>query len=104
MGEMVPTNKVRRAYSHRETDFFDTGCEHSKSCLQCPLPYCKYDVPAATQEKYSRDLYIIKAYFGGTSAAEISEKLGINERTVFLAIAGDPKVKITKAIKREKNG
>ena len=24
----------------------DTGCEVSSSCLDCPLPQCKYDDPA----------------------------------------------------------
>jgi len=25
----------------------DAGCEYSLSCLQCPLPVCKYDDPVA---------------------------------------------------------
>ncbi len=31
----------------------DTGCEVSLSCLNCPLPQCKYDDPAWFQ-RYQR--------------------------------------------------
>ena len=105
MGEMVPNNEVRKEYSTREPDFYDKGCEYSESCLKCPLTYCKYDVPAATQVRYNRDLRIIDAFMSGTSAAEISIRLGIHERTVFLVLAGgDPIVKVMDAMERERNG
>ena len=28
----------------------DTGCEVSRSCLNCPLPRCKYDDPTWFQQ------------------------------------------------------
>ncbi len=35
-----------RSGKKREEDFVaDDGCEYSSSCLQCPLPACKYDDP-----------------------------------------------------------
>jgi len=37
--------KVRGTRGERPENYFvdDDGCEYSPSCLQCPLPVCKYD-------------------------------------------------------------
>jgi len=37
--------KVRGTRGERLENYFvdDDGCEYSPSCLQCPLPVCKYD-------------------------------------------------------------
>jgi len=42
--------KVRRTRGERLEDYFvdDDGCEYSLSCLQCPLPVCKYDDPVGS--------------------------------------------------------
>ena len=37
-----------RAFSDDASEFYhyeDTGCEASDSCLDCPLPQCRYDDP-----------------------------------------------------------
>ena len=60
----------------------DLGCEHSPSCLSCPLPVCKYDNPSSTPYLDDNEREIAEMTAGGSSAAEIARELGINIRTV----------------------
>ena len=43
-----PSLASRHAIPDDVSEFYhyeDTGCEASDSCLDCPLPFCKYDDP-----------------------------------------------------------
>lgn len=62
----------------------DTGCEASPSCLQCPLPLCKYDVPGglAAAKYLERDAAIRQAY-RERSATEVAKEFGVSVRTVY---------------------
>ena len=42
---MVAQWEWKESKSTEYMDWKDTGCEISKSCLQCPLPVCKHDSP-----------------------------------------------------------
>lgn len=60
------------------------GCEVSPSCLQCPLPLCKYDVPGglAAAKYLERDAAIRQAY-RERSATEVAKEFGVSVRTVY---------------------
>ena len=64
----------------------DTGCEASPSCLNCPLPRCKYDDLAWYQRnrRLAKDfqmMYIIERE--RLSVEEAAERFSITVRTVF---------------------
>ena len=61
------------------------GCEHSPSCLDCPLRRCKYDDPGLqrrlTCEK--RDRALLQAYEkGDTTVSQLAVRFRVSERTV----------------------
>ncbi len=64
----------------------DTGCEWSPTCLACPMPVCKHDLPlnvARVVQTRKRDLYIQSLRREGVSVDEIALFLGIGRRTVL---------------------
>ncbi|MBM3942801.1 MAG: hypothetical protein FJ316_07760 [SAR202 cluster bacterium] len=67
----------------------DNGCEVSSSCLNCPLPRCKYDDPAWFQRyrRLSKDLVVLAAMErDGLTVEETAERFSVTARTVFRAI------------------
>ena len=67
----------------------DTGCEIAPSCLQCPLPQCKYDNPrlARREKRSERDRQVVTAFrHGGMSALQVAALFGMSQRTVFRII------------------
>ena len=69
-------------YYHYE----DTGCEISPSCLNCPLPQCKYDDPGWFQRsrRMARDLKVWSTIqSGGLTVEEAAEHFSVTVRTVF---------------------
>jgi hypothetical protein len=67
----------------------DTGCEVSASCLNCPLPQCKFDDPIWFQ-KYRqtfRDLSMLTAIEReGLTVEETAARFAVTVRTVFRAV------------------
>ncbi len=64
----------------------DTGCEASDSCLDCPLPRCRYDDPAWYQRnrRLARDFRILRTMQQeALSIEETAVRFGITSRTVF---------------------
>ena len=69
-------------YFHYE----DTGCEVSPSCLNCPLPQCKYDDPGWFQRhrRIARDLKVWSTMRSeGLTVEEAAERFSVTVRTVF---------------------
>ena len=69
-------------YYHYE----DTGCEVSASCLNCPLPQCKYDDPGWFQRhrRLARDLKVWSTMQSETlTVEEAAERFSVTVRTVF---------------------
>jgi len=70
-------------------DFFhyeDTGCEVSLSCLNCPLPQCKYDDPAWFQRywRYGKDLTVLTAMqLENLTVDQAAERFSVTVRTIF---------------------
>lgn len=68
----------------------DTGCEVSPSCLECPLPQCKYDDLLWYQDwkQRQKDVPVVARAreletrsTGGI--AVVAKEFGITERTVY---------------------
>ena len=66
--------------------YVDTGCEVSDSCLDCPLPKCRYDDPAwyLRNRRLARDFRIVQTMQQeALSIEDTAERFGITNRTVF---------------------
>lgn len=68
------------------TDYVDTGCELSPSCLRCPLPHCKYDVPRTSRRlahsARDRDIVLLRRRHA-VPVEMIAVTYGISRRQVF---------------------
>ena len=63
----------------------DEGCSVSPSCLRCPLPWCKYDDPAAYHRelRLSRDREVMQVKLEqGKSVPQLARHFGLSERTI----------------------
>ena len=64
----------------------DDGCEVATSCLQCPLPQCKYDDPRdAIQERHrTRAKEILRMQKNeGLTRSQLAKRMGVSVRTVY---------------------
>jgi hypothetical protein len=70
----------------------DTGCSIHPSCLQCPLPKCRYDEDAEFVEwnkrNNDRDREIKSLYRKGAAPGELASAFDISTRTVHRVITG----------------
>lgn len=79
----------RRATTDDVSEFChyeDTGCEASDSCLDCPLPLCKYDDPAWYQRnrRLARDFRIMRVMAQESlSIEETAKRFSVTSRTIF---------------------
>ena len=63
----------------------DDGCEVSSSCLSCPLPWCKYDDPAAYHRglREGRDREVLQVQRNqGTTVPQLAQHFGLSQRTI----------------------
>lgn len=71
-------------------DYRDDGCDIFPSCLACPLPRCRYDVPggvrAMLNQERDHQIRVLKEDLGLT-VDEIAERFQVSRRTVFRALA-----------------
>ena len=74
--------------SSDDSNYFDTGCKYSPTCLNCPLPICIYDDPNFFKNfiKESRDKSIFQDYEKGMSVKELSIKYEVSIRTIQRSI------------------
>ena len=64
----------------------DTGCEVSASCLNCPLPRCKYDDPIWYQKhrRLAKDLKVLTVMqIEKLTVDEAAERFSVTVRTIF---------------------
>ncbi len=84
-----PSLASRHAIPDDVSEFYhyeDTGCEASDSCLDCPLPFCKYDDPAWYQRnrRLARDFRILHVMNRESlSIEETAARFSVTVRTVF---------------------
>ena len=77
-----------RPLSDDATEFYhyeDNGCEVSESCLDCPLPQCKYDNPGwyKRNRKLARDFRVLHIMEQESlTIRETAERFSITPRTV----------------------
>ena len=67
-------------------DYTDTGCDLYSSCLNCPLPRCRYDDPggAPAMLRTGRDEAILRyAAKDDVSIDSLAEMFGLSRRTIF---------------------
>jgi len=67
-------------------DYRDTGCDLYPSCLNCPLPRCRYDDPGGAAEmlRSGRDATImLLADRDGLPVDRLAEMFGVSRRTIF---------------------
>lgn len=71
---------------HGPSTYRDDGCQHSPSCLTCPLPECVHDVPLKQQEGeqiQQRALNLYNDLKGGMSMEDLVAKYKMSSRTVW---------------------
>lgn len=76
----------RRADALPEGSFYpDDGCSESPSCLECPLPMCRYEYPGGLRSlmNIARDQKIVGLRTLGAPVAVIADEIGVSRRTVF---------------------
>ena len=64
----------------------DTGCEVSTSCLECPLPQCRYDDPVWYQQykRLTRDFRVCSIIQSeGLTADQAAKRFSVTVRTIF---------------------
>ncbi len=68
------------------TEFEDTGCEVSLSCLNCPLPQCKHDDPL-WYRRYQRQIkdriVLVEMQSENLTVEETAERFSMTVRTIF---------------------
>ena len=83
--------------SSDDSNYFDTGCKYSPTCLNCPLPICIYDDPNFFKNfiKENRDKSIFQDYEKGMSVKELSIKYEVSIRTIQRSIKLDSSAETT---------
>ena len=66
-------------------DYCDEGCDLFPSCLECPLPRCRYDEQSGGKRAATglRDRELLRQRrLAGKSVAELARSFGVSKRTV----------------------
>lgn len=65
----------------------DDGCGVSSSCLNCPLPQCKYDDPVGYYQglRQDRDSLVLDVWRREPriGVPELARRFGLSQRTVY---------------------
>lgn len=80
------SRRLREDALPEHLDYRDDGCEVFPSCLSCPLPRCRYDVPGGARAmlNLTRDAAIRRMREeGDLDVDEIASRFRISRRTVF---------------------
>lgn len=85
-----PARKRRNGLPEHST-YVDTGCELASSCLECPLPRCKYDDPRwrRSHDLKARDARIIQLRQAGYTVKQIAAHIGVSDRTTYRVLLRD---------------
>lgn len=85
---------VRKDTLPEGINYSDTGCAVAPACLECPLPTCKFDDPAATVARRvtAQHEAIVRLYKSTDwSKIELAKFFGVSKRTIYRALANYPK-------------
>lgn len=80
----LPLAPVRSDTLPENTRYRDDGCEVSATCVNCPLPVCKYDDPGwlRRENRHDRDVEILQRRDEGLPVPDIARRFGLSTRTV----------------------
>lgn len=86
--DRAPERKYARVRSDslpEQTRYRDDGCEVSPSCLDCPLPRCRYEEPGGLRGMINgyRDRQIVESRLNGEPVETLAERHGLSRRTIF---------------------
>jgi hypothetical protein len=78
--------RVRPDALPEHTEYRDSGCELSKSCLACPLSRCKYDASVGSRklavEPRDREIAYLRRRYRAPIAM-LATNYGLTRRTIF---------------------
>jgi hypothetical protein len=81
---------VRQDALPEHTEYRDTGCELSASCLCCPLARCKYDAPGGarrlTTEARDREIVLLRRKYQAP-VRMLAQTYGLSRRSIFRILA-----------------
>lgn len=72
----------RKGWLPEDVNWHDTGCDIAPACLSCPLPACRYELPANVAGMLARVPVILELQAQGLTQQEIGERLGVSRRGV----------------------
>ncbi len=75
-----------------QTRYRDEGCDLSPSCLNCPLPRCRYDQPGGVRRlrTLGRDEEIVRLRRSERVPIDhLARRFGVSRRTVFRILKRD---------------
>ncbi|MEX2372327.1 MAG: HTH domain-containing protein [Dehalococcoidia bacterium] len=84
---------VRSDALPEQVEYRDDGCDLFPSCLACPLPRCRYDVPGGVRAMLNqeRDHQIrVMREAAGLSVDALADRFDVSRRTVFRALSSIP--------------
>jgi hypothetical protein len=65
------------------THYHDDGCDLHDSCLTCPLPACRYEMPPGRARALAQAAALGRLLETGTTMDEAAAVLGVSRRTVY---------------------
>lgn len=64
------------------TDYRDEGCSLHPTCLTCPLPACRYDLPYGWERTLVQQAILLALAARGLTDEAICAEMGITKRTL----------------------
>lgn len=90
--------RVREDALPEHTEYRDTGCELSASCLQCPLARCKYDAPGGAPrlatEARDREIRLLRRRYRAP-VHMLAQTYGLSRRSIFRVLAAEAAGRVT---------
>ena len=74
--DKYPDNMVGKGNYH------DAGCSIAPSCLECPLPECRYDARSNTVRVAARDRRIRRSRERGQRCDSLAKRFGLSTRSI----------------------
>ncbi len=65
------------------TTFKDEGCDLHPACLACPLPVCRYEMPAGRARAFGLAVVLRQLLLEGFTMESAAAKMGVSRRTAY---------------------
>lgn len=65
------------------TSYNDDGCDIHSSCLTCPLPACRYEMPPGRARALAQAATLGRLLSTGLTMDQAAIELGVSRRTVY---------------------